>query len=276
MSESVRPEADPQADPQAIAELVRVVARLREPGGCPWDREQTHQSLVPYVIEEAHEVAEAIESGEPERLREELGDLLLQVLLHARIAEEAGSFDVNAVARELSEKLVRRHPHVFADATADTSEEVTVRWERIKQAEKKAKGDAAGILDGVPKALPGLLKAQRLTEKAGKFGFDWPDAEAVLEKLREELAELEADVRAGRMNGMREEFGDVLFVLANMARHLGVDAEAALQSTNGKFIRRFGHVEARLREEGRSPADASLAEMDVFWEEAKRLESGTS
>jgi MazG family protein len=258
--------------PDAFAELLAVVARLREPGGCPWDREQTHASLVPYVIEEAHEVAEAIESGDPARLREELGDVLLQVVLHARIAEEARQFDAHDVARDLCDKLVRRHPHVFADAHASSSAEVTQRWERIKQEEKRRKGDAAGILDGVPKALPALQKAQRLTEKAGKFGFDWPDAEAVLGKLREELGELEDDVRAGRREEARAEFGDVLFVMANMARHLGIDAEAALQSANGKFTRRFRHVEARLAEQGRSPAEADLAEMDALWEEAKRLE----
>lgn len=260
--------------PDAFADLVRVVARLREPGGCPWDREQTHESLSPYVIEEAHEVAEAIASGDPARLAEELGDLLLQVMLHARVAEEAGRFDVHEVARGLSEKLIRRHPHVFGDAVADTAAEVTQRWERIKQAEKREKGETAGVLDGVPKALPALLKAQRLTEKAGKFGFDWPDAEAVLEKLREELGELEADVRAARLDSAREEFGDVLFVLANMARHLGIDAEASLQAANSKFARRFAHVEARLRERGLSPAEAGLPEMDAYWEEAKRLERG--
>lgn len=251
---------------------MRVVARLREPGGCPWDREQTHASLMPYVIEEAHEVVEAIESKDASRLREELGDLLLQVVLQARISEEEGDFDVHGVAASLTEKLVRRHPHVFGDAKADTSSEVTQRWERIKQEEKKDKGETSGVLDGVPKALPALLKAQRLTEKAGKFGFDWPDAEAVLDKLHEEVAELEADVRAGRTAAARDEFGDVLFVLANMARHLGIDAEAALQGANAKFVRRFRHVEARLREQGRSPAESTLDEMDALWNEAKGLE----
>ena len=259
-------------DSDAFAELVSVVARLREPGGCPWDREQTHESLVPYVIEEAHEVAEAIESKDPARLMDELGDLLLQVMLHARIAEEAGHFDVAAACRGLTDKLVRRHPHVFADAHAGSAEEVTQRWERIKQEEKRAKGEIAGVLAGVPKALPALLKAQRLTEKAGKFGFDWPSAEAVVEKLREEIGELEADVLAGRKEQAREEFGDVLFVLANMARHLGIDAEGALQGSNAKFTRRFAHVEARLREGGRTPAEATLQEMDALWDEAKRLE----
>lgn len=256
----------------AFRELVQVVARLREPGGCPWDREQTHESLVPYVIEEAHEVAEAILERDPSRLLEELGDLLLQVMLHARIAEESGSFDVDAVARELTAKLVRRHPHVFGDAVAGTAKDVTSRWERIKAEEKKGKGDTKGVLDGVPKALPALLKAQRLTEKAGSFGFDWPDAQAVLGKLHEEVAELEADVLAGRTDQARAEFGDVLFVMANMARHLGIDAEAALQGANAKFVSRFRHVESRLREQGRAPSEATLDEMDALWDEAKREE----
>ena len=256
----------------AFRELVKVVARLREPGGCPWDREQTHETLVPYVIEEAHEVAEAIAERDPPRLREELGDLLLQVMLHARIAEESGDFDVDAIARELTAKLVRRHPHVFGDAVADTAKDVTQRWERIKADEKKGRGETQGVLDGVPKALPALLKAQRLTEKAGNLGFDWPDAKAVLGKLHEEVAELEADVLSGRVDEAKAEFGDVLFVMANMARHLGIDAEAALQGTNAKFVSRFRHVESRLREQGRSPSDATLGEMDALWNEAKRDE----
>ena len=252
--------------------LVAVVRRLREPGGCPWDREQTHASLVPYVIEEAHEVADAIAREDVAALREELGDVLLQVVLHAQIASEAATFDVDDVASRLADKLVSRHPHVFGDQKADTAEEVTQRWEKIKQAEKKAKGDASGVLSGVPKALPALLKAQRLTEKAGRTGFDWPDAAAVVEKLREEVAELESDVLAGRTDRAKAEFGDVLFVLANMARHLSIDAEAALQSANAKFVRRFEHVERRLREQGRTPSEATLAEMDEYWDEAKRLE----
>ena len=252
--------------------LLAVVRRLREPGGCPWDREQTHATLVPYVLEEAYEVADAIQSGDALALREELGDLLLQVVLHARIAEEAGAFDARDVASRLADKLVARHPHVFGEDVAHTADEVTQRWERIKQDEKRRKGDESGVLDGVPLALPALLKAQRLTEKAGRTGFDWPDAVAVLAKLREEVDELEADVRAGRSHEAAAEFGDVLFVMANMARHLRIDAEAVLQASNAKFTSRFRHVERRLRESGRSPSDSTLAEMDALWEEAKRLE----
>lgn len=258
--------------PTPFDRLIAVVARLREPGGCPWDREQTHETLVPYVIEEAHEVADAIGRGDVAALPEELGDVLLQVMLHAQIGKEAGRFDVNDVVSGLMDKLITRHPHVFGDELASTSVEVTQRWERIKQEEKKKKGDASGILEGVPKSLPALLKAQRLTEKAGRSGFDWPDAEAVLAKLHEEVAEFEVDVRAGRAAEARAEFGDLLFVMANMARHLKIDAEAALQQANAKFTRRFEHVERRLGEQGRSPADSSLAEMDALWDEAKQLE----
>lgn len=256
--------------------LVAVVARLREPGGCPWDREQTHASLVPFVLEEAYEVADAVERGDLDGLREELGDVLLQVMLHSRIAEEERRFDVHELAGRLADKLVARHPHVFGDETARSATDVTQRWERIKQQEKKAKGDPSGVLDGVPRAMPALLKAQRLTEKAGRCGFDWPDAASVIAKLREEVSELEDDVLAGRLAEARGEFGDVLFVLANMARHLGIDAEAALQASNSKFVRRFAHVESRLRDQGRSPSDAALAELDALWEEAKGLERGDS
>jgi tetrapyrrole methylase family protein/MazG family protein/ATP diphosphatase len=252
--------------------LVRVIGRLREPGGCPWDREQTPRSLVPFVIEEAYEVVEAIEEGDPDALREELGDLLLQVLLQARIQEEAGHFDVQAVAEGLERKLVARHPHVFGEAVARTASEVANRWETIKAEEKKRKGDTRGVLEGVPRTLPALLKAQRLTEKAGRVGFDWPTVTEVLAKLREEVAELEEDILAGRKDQAAEELGDVLFVMANCARHLGIDAEAALQVANAKFARRFAHVEARLRQRGKLPSESTLEEMDTLWDEAKRLE----
>lgn len=256
-----------------LARLVEVVARLRAPDGCPWDREQTHETLTPYVVEEAHEVVEAIQSGDPDKIRDELGDLLLQVVLHAQIAAEAGHFDIGSVCDELSAKLVRRHPHVFGDAErADTAADVVDRWEQYKAAEKRARGDRSGILDGVPRSLPGLLKAQRLTEKAGSVGFDWPDVGGVVAKLREELEEFAEAVEAGEPAAMRGELGDVLFVVANAARKLGLDAEAELQAANAKFMRRFGHVERRLRADGRSPDDAGLEEMERLWDEAKRGE----
>ena len=250
--------------------LVEVMTRLRAPGGCPWDAEQTHESLLRYLIEETYEVVDSIEGGHPEELREELGDLLLQVVFHAEIAREAGRFDMDDVAQSIVDKLIRRHPHVFGDETAETPAEVENRWEKIKAAEKREKGKDEGILSGIPKHLPGLLKAQRLTEKAGKVGFDWPDTGGVLGKLREEMDEVEQAVKSGDREAVKEEFGDLLFVLANLARHLDLDAEAALQQTNRKFVRRFEFVEARLKERGKDPTHSSLEEMDALWEEAKR------
>jgi MazG family protein len=263
-----------EAPQSPFERLVGVIARLREPGGCPWDREQTPRTLMPYVIEEAHEVVEAIEAEDWPALREELGDLLLQVVLQARIQQEAGRFDVHGVATAITEKLVARHPHVFGDAKVDTASEVANRWEQLKAAEKKAKGDTKGVLDGVPKSLPALLKAQRLTEKAGRVGFDWPDVASVLAKLREEVGELEREIQAGDRTRAAREFGDVLFVMANIARHLEVDAESALQATNAKFVRRFRHVEGRLRERGLTPAESTLEEMDALWDEAKEAGEG--
>ena len=257
---------------EAFARLLEVVARLRGPDGCPWDREQTHESLTPYVIEEAHEVVEAIHEGDPALLCTELGDLLLQVVLHAQVAADRSAFDAADVCEALVAKLVRRHPHVFGQERAETAQDVTQRWERFKADERKGKGDASGVLDGVPKTLPALLKAQRLTEKAGRVGFDWKDAKDVMGKLREELGELEREVEAGDRAQAAREFGDLLFVMANCARHLSIDAEGALQASNAKFIRRFEHVERRLREQGRTPHDTPLVEMDALWDEAKRLE----
>ena len=260
--------------PDAFTRLIDVVRRLREPGGCPWDREQTHASLTPFMIEEAHEAVDAIQrEATGDELKEELGDVLLQVVLHARIAEEDERFTASDVADALADKLVRRHPHVFGDAEkAKDADDVVQRWESIKAKDRKERGETKGVLDGVPKSLPALLKAQRLTEKAGRSGFDWPEAAAVLDKLREELAELEHDVRAGDTERAAGEFGDVLFVLANLARHLKIDAEDALQRSNAKFVRRFAHVEARLRERGQTPSESTLEEMDALWDEAKARE----
>ncbi len=252
--------------------LVEVMTKLRAPGGCPWDAEQTHESLLRYLIEETYEVADTIESGDMDELKDELGDVLLQVVFHAEIEREAGGFDIDDVANSIVEKLIRRHPHVFADAVADTPEEVENRWEKIKAEEKKAKGEKGGVLSGIPKHMPGLIKAQRLTEKAGKVGFDWPDTGGVLAKLREEFTELEQAVESGDEAGVKEEFGDLLFVMANLARHFDLDAEAALQQTNKKFISRFEFVERRLAEQGKCPTDSSLDEMDALWNEAKREE----
>lgn len=269
----------------AIDRLLRIMDRLRDPGGCPWDREQTLRSLTPYLLEEAHEVIEAIEAGDAEHHREELGDLLFQVVFQARIAREEGKFDFAQVCDSISDKLTRRHPHVFGDVTVSGSREVVKNWERIKADERKAKGDAPrSAIGGVPTGLPALVRAERLTEKASAVGFDWPDVQGVLAKVHEEIGELEEavarraaaapqDEDAHRLHGRVEhELGDLLFALANLGRFLKVHPEEALRGSVRRFESRFHHVEERLREEGRTPREATLAEMDRYWDEAKRRE----
>jgi nucleoside triphosphate diphosphatase len=264
-----------------IRRLIDIMAALRDPvSGCPWDVEQTFASIAPFTIEEAYEVADAIERGETEDLREELGDLLLQVVFHARMAEEAGLFDFGGVVEAITAKLVRRHPHVFGDAKALSPDDVKALWGRIKADEKRAKlpssatggrpqATRSGALDGIPLALPALSRAMKLQEKAGKVGFDWNDVRAVLEKIREEIVEVEAEIAEGSALALSGEVGDLLFAAVNLARHLKVDPEAALRSANAKFERRFAHIENRLAEGGRTPESASLDEMERLWGEAK-------
>jgi nucleoside triphosphate diphosphatase len=267
-----------------IRRLIEIMAALRDPiAGCPWDVEQTFASIVPFTIEEAYEVADAVERGSTDDLREELGDLLLQVVFHARMAEEAGLFDFGGVVEAITAKLVRRHPHVFGDASARNPAAVKELWGRIKAEEKRAKSesragrglaadDRSGALDGVPLALPGLTRAMKLQEKAGKVGFDWNDVRAVLEKIREEVVEVEAEIATGSPQSLSAEVGDLIFAVVNLARHLKVDPEAALRGANAKFERRFAHIENRLAERGRTPESASLDEMESLWVEAKAKE----
>ena len=255
--------------------LLSIMARLRDPaGGCPWDQEQTFSTIAPYTIEEAYEVADAIERGDMAELKDELGDLLLQVVYHARMAEEAGLFDFADVARAISDKMVRRHPHVFGVDEVRDSAGQSIRWEAIKAAERAGRsgGGPHGALDGVPVGLPALTRAAKLTRRAARVGFDWPSTAQVLDKLREETAELEAEIAAGELDKAREELGDLLFVCANLARKLEVEPEAALRGANAKFARRFAHIEARLAEQGRSPEQSTLEEMDGLWDEAKLRE----
>ena len=256
-----------------VDRLIAVMARLRDPdGGCPWDLEQTFASVAPYTIEEAYEVADAIERGEMGELKEELGDLLLQVVYHARMAEEAGQFDFGQVAEAIADKMIRRHPHVFGADDVEGAAHQTERWEAIKAAERAGKGQAKSALDGVPLGLPALTRAAKLTRRAARVGFDWPTLQEITDKLREETGELEAEIAAGDLEKAREELGDVLFVCANLARKLEVEPEAALRAANAKFVRRFGHIEARLAAEGRSPEQSDLKEMDALWDEAKAQE----
>ena len=267
-----------------IHRLIEIMAALRDPvGGCPWDLEQTFASIAPFTIEEAYEVADAIERGETDDLRDELGDLLLQVVFHARMAEEAELFDFGGVVEAITAKLIRRHPHVFGNADSLDSAAVKALWGRIKADEKHKRVEArasaglppepaTGALGRVPLALPALSRALKLQEKAAKVGFDWNDVRAVLAKLREEIVEVEAELGGGSSEALSDEVGDLLFALVNLARHLEVDPETALRAANAKFTRRFAHIEHRLAESGRGPEGADLEEMEALWIEAKGLE----
>ena len=254
-----------------IDRLLGIMARLRDPEhGCPWDREQTWSSIVPHTIEEAYEIADAVERGDVDHVRDELGDLLFQVVFQSRIAEEQGLFRFDDVVDAISNKLERRHPHVFGDATIGSAAEQTAAWEEHKAAERRAKGGAAGALDGVTLGLPALVRAAKLGRRAAQVGFDWPDAAGVLDKVREEIDELQQAVATGESAHVREELGDLLFSVAQLSRHLDVDAEAALRDASGKFERRFRRIEASLAVDGRTAADASMAELEALWARAKR------
>lgn len=259
-------------------ELVGLIARLRAPGGCPWDREQTHESLKPMMLEEAYEVVEAIDDGNDDELIGELGDLLLQVVFHSDIATEENRFTIADVIERVSSKMVRRHPHVFGEETAETSGEVLRNWEAIKAAELSAKGKAVegegSMLDSVSTKLPAIMEAFQMTTKVSRVDFDWPDVASVLEKLDEEVDELKEAVASESANHQEiaGEVGDLLFVAVNVARLLGVDPESALKASNRKFRRRFRHIEDRLREQGRKPSDSDHVEMDALWDEAKEME----
>ncbi len=266
------PLAPPAEDQHPLFRLVEIMAKLRDPnGGCPWDLEQTFATIAPYTVEEAYEVADAIERNDLPELRDELGDLLLQVVFHSRMAEEQGAFDLKDVAAAISDKMIRRHPHVFGDHAYDDLSAQVADWEELKAQERKAKAKT-GVLDDVPTGLPALTRAVKLTKRAARVGFDWPSAREVLDKLREETAEIEVEIEAGDMAKAREELGDILFVCANLARKLDVDPEDALRATNAKFVRRFGFVEAGLAERGKTPDQSDLAEMDALWNDAKAAE----
>jgi len=256
----------------SMERLIEIMAALRDPaGGCPWDLEQDFATIAPYTLEEAYEVADAIERGDLDALREELGDLLLQVVFHARMAEEQGAFRFEEVAAGICDKLVRRHPHVFGDAVVASAAEQTLAWEDIKAQEKAARGVQAGLLDDVPLSLPALTRAAKFGRRAARIGFDWPDATGPRAKLDEELAELDALLQADAPPAaLAEELGDVLFSVANLARHLGIDPEAALRGSNARFARRFGHVERRLAESGLEPDSAGLERLESWWQEAKQ------
>lgn len=259
-----------------LRRLLDVMAALRHPRtGCPWDEQQDFASIAPYTIEEAYEVADAIARHDLPGLADELGDLLLQVVYHARMAEEAGAFGFAEVARGIADKMIRRHPHVFGDAASRDAAAQTTAWEEQKWAERAARAQT-GALAGVPLGLPALTRAQKLTARAARVGFDWPDAASVLDKLEEEAAELRAELPDASRARVEDELGDLLFVCANLARKLGLDGETALRRANAKFERRFGAVEARLAAAGRMPAEATLDEMEALWRAAKAAESAAT
>jgi len=247
--------------------VMSIMRRLRAPGGCPWDAEQTHESLKRYLLEEAYEVLEAIDSHTDEHLKEELGDLLLQPVFHAAIAEERGSFTMDDVLDTLADKLIRRHPHVFGDLEITDSQAQVENWEKIKKQEKGEERRSA--LAGVPPHLPALLKAQKITEKASRVGFDWEHVDQVMAKVMEELHEFEEALASGNQEHTEAELGDLLFAIANLGRFLALDTEEALRKTINRFQKRFSHVEDQIHRRGISLHDASLAEMDALWEEAK-------
>jgi MazG family protein len=273
----------PAGSGHSFPRLVAVMERLLAPDGCPWDREQTLESLRPYLLEETYEVLEAMETGTPAEHCEELGDLLMQIVFQAKLRQAEAAFDVDDVVAAIADKLVRRHPHVFADATAASAGEVVAQWDRIKAEERRDKARRAGggdggagpeqprTLAGVPRAMPALARAQRISERAAGIGFDWPDVAGCRAKVDEELGELDAAVAADAPRAeVEHEVGDLLFAAVSLARKLGIDAEGALRAATSRFVGRFEHIEDRLRERGRSPRESTLEEMDALWEDAKR------
>jgi nucleoside triphosphate diphosphatase len=259
-----------------ISRLIDIMAALRTPGsGCPWDLEQNFATIAPYTLEEAYEVTDAIERGDLTDLREELGDLLLQVVFHARMAQEQAAFDFGDVVTAITKKLLRRHPHVFGEAQGATPDEVKVLWDRIKAEEmamRPSPPEQTKALAGIPVALPALTRALKLQVKAGKVGFDWNDPLAVLAKIREETDEIEAEIKGGTADNAAAEVGDLLFAVVNLARHLDADPERVLRAANQKFERRFGSIERALEAKGKTPMESTLAEMDALWDAAKAAE----
>ena len=257
---------------ELFGKLLDIMARLRGENGCPWDRQQTHESIKPYFVEETYEVLEAIDEGDPGKLCEELGDVMLQVVFHARMGEEASLFTIADVLRAITQKLIRRHPHVFGDVQADTAQEVLFNWEQIKKTERQKTQGRASLLDGVPRELPALLRAHRLQEKASRIGFDWKEAREVLVKVEEELGELRAAMEGEQPERTEAELGDLLFSLVNLSRFIAVNPEEAFRKTIARFISRFQYIEEVLTREGKSPAQVTLEEMDALWAEAKLKE----
>ena len=252
----------------AFKKLTEIVDTLMGENGCPWDKVQTRESLKPYLVEEAYETLEALDNNNPEEIKEELGDLLYQVLFHAKISENKNEFNITDVVESISHKMVHRHPHVFKEENLETPEEVVTQWEEIKSKEK-GKANRESVLDGIPPHLPGLLRAQKLQKKAAKQGFDWDKIDDVFDKLDEEVAEFKEAVLSGKETNMTSELGDIIFVLVNIAKFKKIDAEEALRATNNKFIKRFQYIEAEVTKRGKTLKETSLEELEKYWQEAK-------
>ncbi|MBT5470052.1 MAG: nucleoside triphosphate pyrophosphohydrolase [Nitrospina sp.] len=253
----------------AFKKLTEIVDTLMGENGCPWDKVQTRETLKPYLVEEAYETLEALDGNNPEEIKEELGDLLYQILFHAKISENKKEFSITDVIQSISDKMVHRHPHVFKEVNLETPEEVVTQWEEIKSKEK-GKADRESVLDGIPSHLPGLMRAQKLQKKAAKHGFDWDQISAVFDKLDEEVAEFKEAVLSGKETDMASEMGDMLFVLVNIAKFKGIDAEEALRATNNKFIKRFQHIESEVAKRGKTLKETPLEELEQYWQEAKQ------
>lgn len=263
------PPANPEQLNHTFPRLVEVIARLRGPGGCPWDQKQTHESLREYTIEEVYELIDAIDNEDDENIIEELGDLLMHVLLHSQIGMDNGYFSIDDVIRSITEKMIHRHPHVFGDTDVSSVDEVLTNWEMLKEEEGKKR---ESVLDGIPKHLPSLAKAYILQKKAAKVGFDWTEAEDIWKKLAEEIAEVKEAITEGGLDEIEDEFGDVLFVIANLMRYYKIHPEVALNRTNNKFFSRFSYVEEQIKKSGKGLNDSTLEEMDYYWDEAKERE----
>jgi tetrapyrrole methylase family protein/MazG family protein len=253
-----------------FSDLVALMKRLRGPGGCPWDRKQNHRTLLPYLLEETYEVIDSVQRRNMGDLSEELGDLLLQIVFHAQMAEERSQFDIEDVVDRICQKLIARHPHVFGQQKRLSANQVLDNWEKLKLAEPRKRKRPRGVLDGVPRTLPALLRAYRIQEKTARFGFDWSEPQEVLGKVTEEVHELESSLRQRRKPEIEHELGDLLFALVNLARHLRIDPEGALAKTNRRFIRRFEYIEKNLPKSGKDLTSATLEEMDALWDEAKK------
>ncbi len=250
----------------SLEKLVEIMKALRSERGCPWDREQTRESLKPFLVEETYEVLEAIDEGDPEKIKEELGDLLFQIIFHAHLGEEQGDFDINDIVEGITEKMLARHPHVFGDEKYGSADDVSQKWEEHKKKEGKLR---ESLLEGIPKGLPALLRAHRLQDRASRVGFDWDRVDDVLRKLEEEVAEFRKAMKEENEKGVEEELGDIFFSLVNVSRFVGVNPEDALRKTISKFIKRFRHMEIRAAGDGLSLSDMTLEEMDALWEAAK-------